>query len=70
MGSLTIQRDEGWAVDTAMASKAKTKAPEQTFDEAKFLKHLVESKAQVRIRLGDNEEVADPIVLARSPSQR
>lgn len=37
---------------------AKTKAPEQTFEEVRFLKRLVESKAHVRIRLGDNEEVS------------
>ena len=37
---------------------AKTKAPEQTFDETKFLKQLVESKVRVTIRLGDNEEVS------------
>ena len=37
---------------------AKTKAPEQTFDETKFLKQLVESKVPVTIRLGDNEEVS------------
>ena len=37
---------------------AKTKAPEQTFEEVRFLKHLVESKAHVRIKLGDNEEIS------------
>ena len=37
---------------------AKTKAPEQTFEEVRFLKHLVESKARVRIKLGDNEEIS------------
>ena len=40
---------------------AKTKAPEQTFDETKFLKQLVESKVPVTIRLGDNEEVSGVI---------
>ena len=40
---------------------AKTKAPEQTFDETKFLKQLVESKVRVTIRLGDNEEVSGVI---------
>lgn len=37
---------------------AKTKAPEQTFEEVRFLKRLVESKAHVRIKLGDNEEIS------------
>jgi sRNA-binding regulator protein Hfq len=37
---------------------AKTKAPDQTFEEIRYLKKLVETKTPVRIRLGDNEEVA------------
>jgi len=37
---------------------AKTKAPDQTLEEIRFLKRLVENKIPVRIRLGDNEEVA------------
>jgi host factor-I protein len=37
---------------------AKTKAPEQTFEEIRYLKRLVENKTPVRIRLGDGEEVA------------
>ena len=40
---------------------AKTKAPEQTFEEVRFLKRLVESKTPVRIKLGDNEEVSGVI---------
>ena len=36
---------------------AKTKAPDQTYEEIRYLKRLVESKTPVRIRLGDNEEV-------------
>jgi host factor-I protein len=39
-----------------MAS-SKTKAPEQTFEEVKFLRRLVESKARVRLRLTSDEEV-------------
>lgn len=39
-----------------MAS-AKTKAPDQTFEEVRYLKRLVEAKTPVRIKLGDNEEV-------------
>lgn len=39
-----------------MAS-AKTKAPEQTFEEVKYLKRLVEQQTPVRIRLADNTEV-------------
>ena len=41
---------------TKMAS-SKTKAPEQTFEEVKYLRRLVDSKARVRARLLDNEEI-------------
>jgi host factor-I protein len=38
-------------------SKAKTKAPEQTFEEVKYLRHLIDNQVPVRIRLSSNEEV-------------
>ena len=38
-------------------SKAKTKAPEQTFEEVKYLKHLITNETPVCIRLSSNEEV-------------
>jgi sRNA-binding regulator protein Hfq len=41
--------------------KAKTKAPEQTFEEVKYLRHLIENGIPVRIRLSSNEEVAGVI---------
>jgi sRNA-binding regulator protein Hfq len=31
--------------------------PEQTFEEIKYLKHLIEKKIPVRVKLTDNEEV-------------
>ena len=34
-----------------------TKAPEQTFEEIKYLRHLIENHTPVRIKLADNEEV-------------
>lgn len=37
---------------------AKTKAPEQTFEEVKYLRGLVERQAKVRIRLEGDSEVA------------
>ncbi len=37
---------------------AKTKAPDQTFEEIRFLKRLVENRTPVRIKLGDNEVVS------------
>jgi sRNA-binding regulator protein Hfq len=40
-----------------MSSGSKSKAPAQTFEEVKYLRHLTESKAPVRVRLTGNEEV-------------
>ena len=42
-------------------SKAKTKAPEQTFEEVKYLRHLIDKAITVRIRLSSNEEVVGVI---------
>jgi host factor-I protein len=36
---------------------AKTKAPDQTFEEVKYLRSLVERQAKVRIRLEGDSEV-------------
>ena len=38
-------------------AKSKTKAPEQTFAEIKYLKHLIDNDIPVRVRLANNEEV-------------
>jgi sRNA-binding regulator protein Hfq len=38
--------------------KAKQRAPEQTFEEIKYLKRLIEQQTPVRLRLSDNTEVA------------
>lgn len=43
-----------------MAS-AKTKAPEQTLQEPKFLKSLVDNSAPVRVKLADNEVIEGTI---------
>lgn len=40
-----------------MSSKTGTKAPEQTFEEVRYLKHLIDTQKPVRLKLGDNEEV-------------
>ena len=34
-----------------------TRPPEQTFEEVKYLKKLIDGKIPVRLRLSDNEEV-------------
>ncbi len=57
MGMRMQQKDSAANGDTPM-SKAKTKAPEQTFEEVKYLKHLIANEIPVRIRLSSNEEVA------------
>lgn len=41
-----------------VATKTKTKAPEQTFEEIKYLKHLIENRVPVCVKLSDNQEVA------------
>lgn len=41
-----------------MAGKvSNTKAPEQTFEEVKYLRRLIEDRIPVRVRLSDNQEV-------------
>ena len=43
-----------------MAS-SKTKAPEQTFEEVKYLRHLVDTHQTVRLRLTDDQEIEGSI---------
>ncbi len=43
--------------DAPVTSKSKQKAPEQTFEEVKYLRHLIENRVTVRVRMSDNEEV-------------
>ncbi len=58
-----MQRDGDSVVERAsgMASKSKQKAPEQTFHEVEYLRHLIEKEVTVRIRLSDNTEVVGQI---------
>ncbi len=39
------------------SGKPGTRAPEQTFEEVKYLKRLIEQQTPVRLKLSDNEEV-------------
>jgi host factor-I protein len=42
----------------SMAGKvSNAKAPEQTFEEVKYLRHLIDARTPVRVRLSDNQEV-------------
>jgi host factor-I protein len=36
---------------------SKTKAPEQTFEEPKYLRQLADKRSRVRVRLVDNQEI-------------
>ncbi len=40
-----------------MSSGSKSKAPAQTFEEVKYLRHLTDGKIPVRVRLTDDAEV-------------
>ena len=42
---------------SSTGGKSKTRAPEQTFEEVKYLKHLAENLIPVRVRLSDDEEI-------------
>ena len=54
---MRVDRDLGSDAEEAV-SKAKTKAPEQTFEEVKYLRYLIDKAIPVRIRLSGNEEVS------------
>lgn len=40
---------------------SKSRAPEQTFEEVRYLKHLIEDEIPIRVKLLDNSEVAGTI---------
>ncbi len=40
-----------------MAGTSKTKAPEKTFEEVRYLRRLAEERIPVRVRLTDNSEL-------------
>jgi host factor-I protein len=43
------------------AKSGGTKAPEQTFEEIKYLKSLIEHHTPIRVKLSNNEEVSGVI---------
>jgi sRNA-binding regulator protein Hfq len=43
------------------SQSARSRAPEQTFEEVRYLKHLIENEIPIRVRLRDNSEVAGTI---------
>jgi host factor-I protein len=48
-------------VNIPQQSAKSARAPEQTFEEAKYLKHLIENTTPVRVKLEDGEEVSGTI---------
>lgn len=42
-------------------SKSKGKPPEQTFEEVRYLKYLIENEVPIRVRLTSNEEFSGTI---------
>lgn len=42
----------------AATSSSKTKAPEQTFEEVKYLRHLIENRIRVKVCLTGGEQVS------------
>jgi len=48
-------------VITPQQSAKSARAPEQTFEEARYLKHLIENATPIRVKLADGEEVAGTI---------
>ena len=42
-------------------SAGKARAPEQTFEEVKYLRHLIDDEVRVTVKLTDNEEVTGTI---------
>lgn len=45
----------------ATKPKGKTRAPEQTLEEVRYLKYLIENEIPIRVRLSDNREVEGTI---------
>ena len=42
-------------------AKVKAKPPDQTFEEVKYLRYLIENDIPVRVRLASNEEVTGTV---------
>jgi sRNA-binding regulator protein Hfq len=48
-------------VITSQSGGKSARAPEQTFEEAKYLKQLIESSTPIRVKMADGEEVVGVI---------
>ena len=45
----------------ASKGKSKTRAPESTYEEVRYLRHLIDNSIPVRVKLSDNSEVSGTI---------
>ena len=45
----------------ASSPKSGVKAPEQTFEEVKYLKHLIEARTPIRVKLSNDEIIEGTI---------
>ena len=61
MGMRRSQKELRADRSLAVAGTSKTKAPEQTFEEVRYLRNLSEKQVVVRARLTDNSEVEGTI---------
>lgn len=43
------------------AKKGKARAPEQTFEEVRYIRHLIDNEVPIFVKLQDNEEVKGTI---------
>jgi host factor-I protein len=43
------------------AQKPSSRAPEQTFEEVRYLKHLIDNQIRIRVRLVNNEEISGTV---------
>jgi len=48
-------------VTSRNSGKPGNRAPEQTFEEVRYLKHLIEAQTPVRVKLSNGEEVSGTI---------
>ena len=48
-------------MNTPQQGSKSARAPEQTFEEAKYLKQLIENATPIRVKMEDGEEVAGVI---------
>jgi sRNA-binding regulator protein Hfq len=56
-----VPHDNKRAGDRVAKKKAKNRPPEQTFEEVRYLKRLIDNDIPIRVRLSNNEEVTGTV---------